>query len=264
MTDTPPFSSYSFTPEASPVQTVSEPTGDWPQPPRPLAETGVAVCYLRVPLLARHADEFADLLSLDERQRRDRLIREEDRTRFALFRGALRQLLASYLNRDPARLQFIYSSNGKPTLAPSDNPQGLAFNLSHSRDGMAFACAWSTPLGIDIEWTQRPTDVDGIAARFFHPNERSALAKLSPDHKRARFYDWWTAKEAVVKAWGEVLPTALPQLDFSRWTNEASAVMAHHGRPLARLIRLDLDAPLASTLVVSSALTHLCLYTPSR
>lgn len=265
MTDTPPFGSFSLSPVASPIQTVSEPTGDWPQPPRPLAETGVAVWCLRAPLLARHADDLATLLSPDELHRRDRLIREEDRTRFTLFRGALRRILAGHLNRDPASLQFDYSPNGKPTLSPTDNPRSLTFNLSHTRDVMVLVCGWTAPLGIDIEWTQRTADVDGIVARFFHPNEQAALANLSPEHKQARFFAWWTAKEAVVKAWGTGISTALPQLDFSRWTNEASAIIEHQALPIGRVFHLDLGAPLASALVVSPAVTDLRLHaSPSQ
>ena len=55
-----------------------------------------------------------NLLSSEERERALRFRFETDRRRYIVAHGALRSILASYLNANPDDLQFSIGSNGKP------------------------------------------------------------------------------------------------------------------------------------------------------
>jgi len=57
------------------------------------------------------------ILSEEERQRADRLLRVEDQRRSVAGRGILRTLLGRYLGQEPAGLRFLSGKHGKPSLA---------------------------------------------------------------------------------------------------------------------------------------------------
>jgi 4'-phosphopantetheinyl transferase len=189
--------------------------------PLVLAEGTVDLWLLSRSNLCPHWDSLTALLSPDEQSRRDRFIQAEHRKRFALFHGALRQILGHYVGESPEDLRFERGPKGKPTLAGLSTGKNLMFNLSHSRDVMVLACAQAGSVGVDVEWIDAKTDVDGLSARFFHPNERAVLAGLDPVTRSIRFFQWWTAKEALLKAQGEGLSDGLQAFDFSAWTGAA-------------------------------------------
>src|SRR5712692_8728044 len=56
-------------------------------------------------------------LAHEERERARRFHFVPDQRRYVYGRGLLRWLLASYLGADPTRIQFAYSTEGKPELA---------------------------------------------------------------------------------------------------------------------------------------------------
>jgi 4'-phosphopantetheinyl transferase len=55
-------------------------------------------------------------------------------------------------------------------------------------------------IGVDVEYLPRKNDTAGIASHFFAPQEQAGLAE--------RFFDYWTLKEAYIKARGKGM--ALP------------------------------------------------------
>lgn len=171
-----------------------------------------------------------EFLQTDERMRAQRLVREEDQRTFRLFRGALRGLLARYMdNTSPGSLSFRYGPQGKPALV---SPIPIHFNLAHSGGRLAVAISYQ-PVGVDIERMDRCTDLDAVAARFYHPAEVAALTAQPADQRRALFFRWWSAKEAALKAWGVGIGSTPDHPDFSRWTEGTSAhiMTPSHGRP---------------------------------
>ncbi len=177
--------------------------------------------------LAPFSTELEATLSDDERARRDRFVREEDRARFALYRGALRFLLGKSLRVDPAAIRFRLAPGGKPELDPDAHPDpaGFHFNVSHSGDWFCAAVAHA-PVGVDVELSDRATDVLAVARHSFHPAEAAALETLSEDARRARFFRWWTGKEALLKAWGTGLPGGLGRIDLSEWRDGELAMVS--------------------------------------
>ncbi|MGZ8939652.1 MAG: 4'-phosphopantetheinyl transferase family protein, partial [Limisphaerales bacterium] len=89
------------------------------------------------------------LLSPDETDRANRLLRPADHDRYVISHSRLRQILAQYLRIPPARIAFQKDSFGKPHLHPSMNPISLNFNLSHSGDRMILGIVRHARIGVD-------------------------------------------------------------------------------------------------------------------
>lgn len=162
-------------------------------------------------LAANQIKAFAQLLSLDERERADRFYFEHHQRRFVVARGMLRSLLGCYLDRDPCQIEFCYGSQGKPALALVDTP-AMHFNVSHSEDLSLYAIAQQA-VGIDVERV-RSIDAKSLAQRFFSPREYAWLTCQPIDQWQPAFLRLWTGKEAVLKATGEGL-AALGEVEIS-------------------------------------------------
>ena len=89
----------------------------------------------------------------------------------------------------------------------------LSFNLTNTEGLIACLIARDRELGVDVEDTQRRGETVSIADRFFSPSEVKDLHAVPEASKRDRFFDYWTLKEAYIKARGFGL--ALPLGDFA-------------------------------------------------
>ena len=146
------------------------------------------------------------ILSEDEHIRWKRFYFERHQRRFSVARVRLRQILAKYLEEDPAKLNFHYESHGKPYLSSS-----LQFNLSHSEDVALLAICLKYPVGIDIEfYSARP--FLGIGRHLFSEEENQALSYLPNALKPLCFFHLWAQKEAVIKAVGTGLSYPTPSI----------------------------------------------------
>jgi 4'-phosphopantetheinyl transferase len=154
-------------------------------------------------------------LALDERTRSAQFRFAKDRRHFIAARGILRDILARYLHRDPASLEFSYNAFGKPALAGESDRSRLHFNLSHSKGFALFAVAQGREVGVDVERTQTDLNWEGVARRYFSHREIAALASLPPGQRCEAFFRCWTRKEAYVKAKGGGLSIPLDQFDTS-------------------------------------------------
>jgi 4'-phosphopantetheinyl transferase len=81
-------------------------------------------------------------------------------------------------------------------------------------------------VGVDAEDVERPGDRDRLAARRFTPEENAALARLPPADRRRRFFEYWTLKEAYVKARGTGLTIPLAHVAFRIVDGEPVRLMA--------------------------------------
>ena len=162
---------------------------------------------------AQHEAAYRALLSPDEHDRMARLVFERDRRRFLLTRALVRSTLSRYANVPPAGWSFIANVHGRPEIL--DRPLGvpdLRFNLSHTDGLIACAVTIGREVGVDVEHIGRRLTHD-VAGRFFAPREVSDLKRLPDDEQHRVFFDYWTLKEAYIKARGFGL--ALPLADFA-------------------------------------------------
>ena len=158
-------------------------------------------------------ERYLQWLSPDEHERMARFVFERDRVRFLLTRALVRTTLSRYAPVAPADWHFIANAHGRPEIL--DRPAGvpdLRFNLSHTDGLIACAVTIGREVGIDVEHVGRRLTQD-VAARFFAPAEVAHLQSLPADQQERVFFDYWTMKEAYIKARGFGL--ALPLGDFA-------------------------------------------------
>jgi 4'-phosphopantetheinyl transferase len=155
---------------------------------------------------------FRETLSEEELTRADRFRFPQLRRRFVAGRGVLRTILAAYLSAEPQQVSFSYSSHGKPSVAePHCN---IEFNVSHSHDLMVAAICREWSIGVDIEKEDPQFHAMDIAERFFCKRERDEIARKRKEERLRTFFQFWTAKEAVLKATALGLTLELSKLEI--------------------------------------------------
>lgn len=169
----------------------------------------------RFPLVvsANHWPSLAE----SERERANRYAIERPRLQFVAARGTLRELLARYLNCEPADVPLGVEPDGKPVLANTD----LHFNVTHSGERGLIAVA-NQRVGIDLEAIRPMPNAAGLVERFFGPAESEQFAALPDDLKLEGFFRGWTCKEALLKAVGtgiQNVDKCVVDLDPRRPTN---------------------------------------------
>jgi 4'-phosphopantetheinyl transferase len=114
-------------------------------------------------------------------------------------RAALRRILAAVTGQPAPRIAIATGEGGKPELA--DNPDGLHFNASRSKDYALIALA-RAPVGVDIEAVRPEFSWHTIAMHWFHPREQALLARAPETRRADLFFQIWTHKEAYFKGVG--------------------------------------------------------------
>lgn len=144
------------------------------------------------------------LLSDDERQRAAHFRFDIHRNRFIAGRARIRQILAARGNCSPAEIRFELNPYGKPSLAKPQAARGIHFNASSSDTLGAIAISKSHPLGLDIEKlkSDHAKDYDAIVASQFTLPEKDWYARHSGSARLRVFFEFWTCKEAYLKALG--------------------------------------------------------------
>ena len=158
-------------------------------------------------------ERLLPLLSEEERDRQRRFHFDEDRLAFLVAHGLVRMALSRYAPVAPEQWTFSADSYGKPSIATPASP--LSFSLSHTRALVACAVVRGRPLGVDVEDASRPAPLE-IAERYFVPGERRDIFATEPDQRTRRFFEYWTLKEAYVKACGLGLSLPLDRFEFQR------------------------------------------------
>jgi 4'-phosphopantetheinyl transferase len=168
--------------------------------------------------------EFESLLgflSVDEMARVGRFHFERDQKRFIVARGVLRKILGRYLEKHPNDIRFEYNPHGKPALAPDSGKEKICFNLSHSGAIALYAITRDKKIGIDIEHIRHDMEEDLIARKFFSQGEIISLEKTDKNNRSELFFQYWTRKEAFVKATGEGVSFPMQQCDVSSITRNS-------------------------------------------
>lgn len=169
------------------------------------------------PLVRARLAAYESLLTDDERTRRERLALEPDRERFVIGRALARTMLSRYADVAPRDWPIAIDERGRPFLR--HRPRGapdLRFNLSHTPGLIACATTIGREVGIDVEHIGRDVSHQGIPERFFSAREVADLRALPPDQQSIVFFDYWTLKEAYIKARGLGLALPLGQFSFAR------------------------------------------------
>ena len=175
----------------------------------------VEIRMMQLDVDAGSAREAVELLSPDERRRARRFARERDRRRFTVARAGLRRHIGSLLGAAPETIEFAYGARGKPRLGGRHAKADLRFNVSHCGDVVALAFTSRGAIGVDIEAVRDVPDAEAITERLGSDSERRAWQSLAARDRVRGFFNWWTRKEALVKARGGGLSMPLDAFDVT-------------------------------------------------
>jgi 4'-phosphopantetheinyl transferase len=155
---------------------------------------------------------YRDALPADEVARADRYRQAKDRNCCLVARALVRDVLSGYTGHDPAAWAFRYNAHGKPSIL---QPAGssLNFNVSHTSGLVICGVASAGELGVDVEHLSRACSCLDLARRFFAPPEIAFLEQTPPQRQPGVFLEFWTLKEAYIKACG--LGLSAPLADFA-------------------------------------------------
>jgi 4'-phosphopantetheinyl transferase len=177
------------------------------------ASLGTAVhLWLAVPgdvTSAELVQAYQDLMSPGELARHGRLRFARHRHAFAVSRALVRTTLSRYADVPPAAWRFRAGPQGRPEISAPSGHEALRFNLSHTEGLVGCAVTLDHAVGFDVESVERGAEIGAIAQRFFSPSEARALDEVPAPARRRRFFEYWTLKEAYVKATGRGLTTSL-------------------------------------------------------
>lgn len=177
-------------------------------------------------------DRCRHYLSDEERVRANRFIRDEDRQRYILAHGSLRVLLGRYMNVEPGAVLFQLGPVGKPVLCEKTQGSDVSFNLSHAHGRALIAVSKGQEVGVDLERIRSDVEVAKLSERYFAPSEHATIMQSAQEQRAARFFRYWVAKEAVLKAQGVGLQ-ALSQCEILMATDGSDAeIRVPEGSPL--------------------------------
>jgi len=188
-------------------------------PPPPMSEEEIHIWC--IDLDAHRSDSF---LCPSELNRAERLYSPLGCNRWSEGRSSLRQILGAYLNKSPKSIRFQYGLAGKPCL--SEDHGELAFNIAHC-EGWAFLALQKTGrIGIDVEVVRPLSELASLAQFCFSSADLAIWKQLPADRKLAGFYQSWTTKEALVKAFGVGLTIDLTAIDVTVDPRKPAACIA--------------------------------------
>jgi len=142
-------------------------------------------------------------LSEDERGRAARLIRQQDHVRYVLAHGGLRGVLSRYLGIGPYDIELSHSEAGKPFVRGELGGQSaITFNMSHAHGRALIAVSKGQEVGVDLEKVRSDVEVAKLSERYFAPSEQATIMQSTQEQRATRFFRYWVAKEAVLKAQG--------------------------------------------------------------
>jgi 4'-phosphopantetheinyl transferase len=158
---------------------------------------------------------YRDLLERHELERASRFVFERDRRRHLLTRALARTTLARFTGIAPEDIRFAENAYGRPEIAnEAGRALDIRFNLSHTAGLVVLALTSGRDVGIDVEAVSRRDASLDIADRFFSPSEAAALRTQPASDRDRRFFDYWTLKEAYIKARGMGLSLSLDKFSF--------------------------------------------------
>jgi 4'-phosphopantetheinyl transferase len=152
-------------------------------------------------------------LSAEEQAKADRFAFAHDRDSYVAAHALTRATLSEFFPRAPQDWTFAKGDHGKPRVDAGDESTRLSFNLSHTRGHVALAVAIDRDVGVDVERIAPDRADEAVARHLFAPAEFEAFRGAPEGERGECFFDFWTLKEAYIKAVG--LGVALPLRDFA-------------------------------------------------
>lgn len=164
---------------------------------------------------SRSCDDFWTTLSLEEKRWAERFKFHRHQRQYIFAHGLLRFALSNFVPQvEPSDWSFITDRYGRPFVARPITARPVYFSLSHTEGCIACLTSEHETIGVDVEQTRPLGSVMEIAESVFSPDEIEALRLLPASELVDRFFDYWTLKEAYVKAKGKGLSFPLNQFSM--------------------------------------------------
>lgn len=204
------------------------------------------------------------LLSDDEKRRAAGFRFDKHRNRFIVGRGTIREILAEIALCPPRIIRFDLNSYGKPALAKPASCRHIQFNASSSATLGAIAISNRIPLGFDIEKIKitGSRDYDLIVESQFTRDEYSWYQKHKESERVRLFFDFWTCKEAYLKALGIGLSGKLDSFSIDLQGREPSVSyteLEQEKQSMLSLYRLNVVEEFAGCLALPKKSTQINL-----
>ncbi|HYR84718.1 MAG TPA: 4'-phosphopantetheinyl transferase superfamily protein [Terriglobia bacterium] len=171
---------------------------------------------------------YRDLLNAVEKEQEPRFFFERDRRRYLVTRALVRTVLSRYVPIDPRAWVFSTNAYGRPDIVNEQARDAcLSFNISHTHSLIVLGVTRGRALGVDVENVRaREVSID-IADHYFAPQEVAALTVVPPHQQQYRFFEYWTFKEAYIKARGMGLSLPLDKFSFYYPDDHAVEIAIH-------------------------------------
>jgi len=157
---------------------------------------------------------YEQLLTEEERTQQQRFYFARHRHQYLITRALIRSTLSCYADVAPCDWRFSRNAYGKPEIMPGLTDMPMRFNLSHTDGLVLCGVVLHHDLGVDVEYRDRKNAALNIAEHYFSAREVDDLFRLPSGEQRNRFFDYWTLKEAYIKAKGMGLSLPLDQFSF--------------------------------------------------
>jgi 4'-phosphopantetheinyl transferase len=166
-------------------------------------QVDVLVLFCFVPKSCHLLHALSERLSEDERAKAARFIFDKDRRLYATAHALMRHSLWRATGRTDT--QFSVNKFGKPEILEAGGGPAMKFNISHSGELAVCCLSPRFDVGVDVEEVDESQSFEEVAATQFTPYERARLTACSGPTRTHAFFQLWTLKEALVKAFGHGL-----------------------------------------------------------
>jgi 4'-phosphopantetheinyl transferase len=229
-----------------------------PTPGPRVNEGNVGVWVLTTPKSDTLLAEAWSVISQEERERADRLVRVEDRALWIHTRAVLRSVLAGHLFTEPQLIVFGEGPHGKPEISEPSTSERLVFSVSHSGAVAAITVAIDRRVGIDVERIQPDLSWEPIAKRLLSADDVAFIEGRPPAERCLTFFGCWVRKESYLKGLGVGLTRALDNFSVPMGS-AAGEVEDPEGPPLSnadrrwRVLPVDVPDGYAAALAVEAS-----------
>lgn len=137
------------------------------------------------------------LMNRKEKEKIEEYYFHDDKMRYIAGKVISRLVLMQYLKE--SQIFFLTHKFGKPYHQSISGKKNIAFNISHSGDYVLVGFTREAEIGVDIQEIIECSEYLEIARSYFAPEE---VENLEKSDSKELFFQYWSAKEAYLKAIG--------------------------------------------------------------
>jgi 4'-phosphopantetheinyl transferase len=198
-----------------------------------------------------------DALTDAERVRFSTIATGPEKRSFLAGRALARATVAELVGVEPAEVRLdsrcdrCGAEHGLPRVALPASATDVRVSISRTTAAIAVAVARGMSVGIDVE-TVDAARFAGIEDVALGPRERLEFDLLEDGDRLQALAEWWTAKEAILKALGDGLRTDPRSIELSTPDPrfEPSLMSPHERLEGLQLQALELEPGIVGTLAV--------------